>query len=92
MGGVSQGGGCRREQWQVERPGKQLWSVVPGMRGDASRKSVNGNEETTTEAPLKGHPGDCNWFGPHVTGKGGGHWQQLGRWEVELNWSFRPRT
>lgn len=52
MGGVSRGGGCRREQWQVERPGKQLWSVVPGMRGDASRKSGNGNEDRPPQRPL----------------------------------------
>lgn len=38
----------------MERPGKQLPSVVPGTTGDASREGGNGNEmgQTTTEAPL----------------------------------------
>lgn len=46
-------GWVRQESWQVERPGQQLLSVVPGMTGDEGREGGNGNErrQTTTEAP-----------------------------------------
>lgn len=66
--------GVLQERWQVERPVKQLPSVVPGKTGVASREGGNGDEDRPPQRP---RPQRTPWglclVWSTVTGKRKGH-------------------